>query len=730
LRSKYNFDEAAEDYQAALRINPNLPAAQVGLGLIALEKWAFEEVEVRVEAALKINPRCVEALNLKARSKIVERRYDDAIQACQQALEVNPNDLDALSLAAAAHRCKYDLGASRRFEERALVINPRCARLYGILGDALSGLRQYADSEVAYLKSIEFEPTDPNPRTELGLMYMQWGEEAKARQALEAAWKLDEFNERTDNTLQLLEKLQLFTRLETDHFIILYDESEDWPVASYLSRAAEEIYEDVCGDYEADLARKTIVEVLPTHRDFGVRITGKPWIHTVGACTGWVIAMDSPRPGPGTFGPYHYARVLRHEFTHTVTLALTRNRISHWYTEGLAVSSEDQPRSFVWKQLLADAVRRDCLFTLESIDWGFVRPQRPNDRQLAYAQSEWMVEYIVHKYGYDALMGLLEAYDAAKPQDEVFREVLGVEATEFDGKFAAWARSEAAGWGLDLTPPEDPAELRAEVRAAEDDAALRGRLAKAELDAGNLPEATEAAAEALDLDDNEVNALRVMVEAHNLAAANARTLRERELAFEQVRPHLERLAEVDPDDWVAPQLLGELALGDRQYDQAEGWFKRVKRLCPENPAGYRGLAAIYLQRGQTDAAQPVLFELARMEERDADVPADLAAIFARKDRLGEARYWYRESLHIDPFNPKTHRRLAEVLMRLGDTKEALGEYEALCRLEPGRAQNFADAAFAYRKTGDNENAKRCAGRAVELDPTSPARTLLDTPPED
>ena len=724
LRAKYNFAEAAEDYRAALRINNNLPEAHVGLGSAALDKWQFDRVERRVEAALEINPRFVPAFCLRARSKILERRYDQAVESCEQALQVNPHDVTALSLMAAAYRCKHDPAGEKRYQDRASEVNPRCSTLYAVLGDTLAGLRQYADSEQAYLKSIEYEPTDPNPRTELGLMYMQWGKESKARRVLDAAWALDEFNERTFNTLDLLEKLEAFARLETDHFVIRYDPELDWPVATYLARAAEEIYDDVCADYETQMGEKTVVEVFPTKRDFGVRITAKPWIHTVGACTGWVIALCSPRPGPQTLGPYHYARVLRHEFIHTATLALTHNRIAHWYTEGLAVHGESAPRGFAWRELLADAVRRDRLFTLESIDWGFIRPQRPNDRQLAYAQSEWMVEYIVHQYGYDALMQMLKAYQAAKPQDQVFRETLGVEADEFDEQFAAWARAEAQQWGFDLSPPENTLALRAAALIKASDASLRGRLARAELDTGDLPEALEAARQAVELDPDQVNGLEVLVEVLAMMAAQEFSPSERRKLLDEALPYARRLAEVDPESWLAPKLLGELALRDKSYDEAVRWFERLKRLCPTHPASYRGLAGVYLQRGQLDEAQPLLLELARMDEHDPDVPADLAGIFARQDRLGEARFWYTQSLYINPFKPQTHRKLAEVLQRMSDTKAALEEYEVLCKLEPDRAQNFADAAFAYHKIGDTDNAKRCATKAVELDPTSPAGTLL------
>ncbi|HUU85043.1 MAG TPA: tetratricopeptide repeat protein [Phycisphaerae bacterium] len=725
LRSKGNLEQAGEDYQGALRINSRLPDAHVGLGLIALEGWQFEEVERRVEAALAVDPNCAAAHNLAARSKILERRYDEAVEACERVLEVNPRDIEALSLAAAACRCKYDPGGAQRYRDRVLEINPRSALLYQILGDALSGLRQYADSEAAYLEAIEYDPTDSNPQTELGMMYMQWGREDRAREVLDKSWKLDEFNTRTNNTIHLLERIKGFKRAETEHFTVLYDEELDWPIEPYVVAVLEEIYGDICADYETNLLQKAIIEIFPTHRDFGVRITGKPWIHTVGACTGWVIALDSPRPHPQTMGPYHYARVLRHEFIHTVTLALTHNRIAHWFTEGLAVSGEDAPRGLAWRELLADAIRRDRLFSLESVDWGFIRPQRPTDRQMAYAQSEWMVEYIVHRYGYDALGRMLRAFASGKPQAEVFREALGVETQVFDAEFAAWARQQAEPWGFDLTPPENVVELRAEAADDPENAAVLGRLAKAEFDDGNLEHALEAARKTLDLDERELNALTVFVSVLAKLSEEARTPEERSKLDDEMLPPLHRLAEVAPEDWTAPGLLADIVLRRQEYDEAVPWLERLKRVCPLSPASYRGLAGIYLRRGQAEAALPELLELARLDEHDPQVPGNIAAIMAGQDRLGEARYWYMQSIYIDPYEPKTHRKLAETLMRTGETEAAVNEYEMLCRMEPGQAQNFADVAFAYHKLGDGENARRRAEKAVELDPTSPAGALLD-----
>ena len=56
-------------------------------------------------------------------------------------------------------------------------------------------------------------------------------------------------------------------------------------------------------------------------------------------------------------------------------------------TEGLAVVEERSPLRWDWVPMLYNAVKKKQLFTMEGLTWGFVRPKRPIDRQLAYAES-------------------------------------------------------------------------------------------------------------------------------------------------------------------------------------------------------------------------------------------------------------------------------------------------------------------------------------------------------
>ncbi|MCC7290864.1 MAG: tetratricopeptide repeat protein [Phycisphaerales bacterium] len=728
LRSKYNNDEtdgSVGDYLAALKINPHLPEAFVGIGEAALENWQFEEVERRVKQALEVNPLFAPAYHLLARCRIQERRYDDAIALADKALETNAFDLTALSLQAAAHASKLDSAALAATLARVEKINPRCAELYRTLGDALSALRDYDGSERDYLKAIDFEPCDPNPRTELGMMYMQWGLEDQARAALDAAWELDNFNQRTFNTLELLDSLQKFTRHETPHFIIRYEESTEPGLGAYLGEYLERIYPEVCGDYGVELHDKTVIEVFPTAQAFAVRITGKPWIFTVGACTGRVIALSAPRADVKLSGPYDIASVLKHEFTHTVTLAATDNRIPHWMTEGLAVHQEDSPRSFDWCQLLADAMRRDRLFTLESVNWGFIRPRHPNDRQLAYAQSEWMCEYIIERFGYDVINRMLTQFEAGRTQEQVFRDLLGLETQAFDKDFAAWSRKQAEGWGLDLSPVEDLTKLRALALLPSEDGAALGRLAKAELAEGNVEPAVETARKALEKNPDDVPALETLGASMAELAGESRSPGKIKEYDDEAHPLLQRLAGLKPQNWVAQKYLGKIALRRGQFDVAETHFKNLQRLCPLEPSSHAGLAAVYLNADNDDAALAQLLELAQGSTGNADVASQIARIYRRKQQLADAQHWYRRAIFMDLFSPKLHAELAELHQLRGQDAEALAEYEMLTRLQPDEAGHWSRAALTARKLGKDDQAQHYAREAVKRDPNSPAASLLN-----
>jgi tetratricopeptide (TPR) repeat protein len=298
----------------------------------------------------------------------------------------------------------------------------------------------------------------------------QSGDEEKAKVVLEAAYALDPFNYRTTNYLILLDKMAKMARKESDHFVVFYDAGSDPLIAEYFTDYLEDIHKSVCGIFKHEPAVKTYIEVFPTHDAFSARITGSPWIGTVGASTGRVIALCTPRRGDNTLGGFNWAQVLRHEYTHTVTLSATDNRIAHWMTEGLAVAEEHAPLRWEWAPMLYNAVNKKELLSMDDLTWAFVRPRRPQDRSLAYAQSYWICQYIQEKWGTDTILKMMSEFKKARPQDEVFPELLGLSTSAFSTGFFAWAGKQVAGWGYD---PQTTARYDDLVKKAETMTAAR-----------------------------------------------------------------------------------------------------------------------------------------------------------------------------------------------------------------------------------------------------------------
>jgi len=734
LQEKYRYEEAMGDYKAVLQQNPHCLPAHLGLGKIAAESWDFENVESRVTVCLDLNPRCTEAYVLLAHLRMLERRFEDAITAANQALQINPNHIEALSyLAAGQIRAGYHDQATQT-QNRIYKINSAPAVMHHIIGRQLSDGRQFPEAAPHLLKSIEYDPTNPAPRNELGMMHMQWGKEEQARKVLDAAYKLDAFNARTVNTLRLLEQLEAFEHFPSDNFDIHYNPDSDPVIGEYFSEYLESVYADLCDDFEIELPQKTIIEVFPDQRAFGVRIHGKPWIHTVGACTGWVIAMSAPHRRAS--GNYNFASVLKHEFTHTVTLAATKNRITHWFTEGLAVYQEDRAKSWTWRKMLANAIRRDELFSLKDIDWGFIRPQKANDRQIAYAQSEWMCEFIVESFGYDSLNQMIRSFRDGQVQRDIIPQITGLSIGEFDDQFKAWARAQAEDWNLPLEPPPDPQAVKWLQHSFPHSPLLHAwraehLLESAHQDPGEdggkerLEQALEHARKALELEEHHRHALLAAARI-SMQLAGYQASRDLFEAFnKEATEYFKLLAKHHPDQPEPHEYLSYHYREKRDYFNAREHARKLKALQPLNPASYEVLAGVFLEEHNDDLALPELLEYARHQEHDVYSPRQIAQIYKKKGRLREAAWWYKQAIYIDPYHIKTHRNYGKLLSDLGDHEQAIREYRMLTRLEPEKPQHINDLAFAYFRAGQIDRAKEAAQKALELDSNSPAGQLLN-----
>ena len=723
LLTKHRPESAVKEFSLAAKINDNIPDAYVGLAAVELGKWRFEACLQHVERALKTNPRHADALLLKAICLMQWRKFDQVPAVIEKVLKTNPNHLEALSLMAAVHIRTDEPDKAGPYIQRARKVNADYHGLPNTIGQWLAAGRQFKAAEKYYREAMKLAPELAGPVTDLGRMYMQTGDEDEAVEVLKKAHEIDNFRSDVVNFLNLLKKMKDYQVLETEHFIVKVDGKHDAILLDQVARYMEKIHREVTADFGYEPRQKTIIEFFPTHGDFSIRITGRGWIGTVGACTGRVIALAAPNTERSQFGTHNWATVLRHEYAHTVTLAATENRIPHWFTEACAVFQQPDKRNYSFVQMLVQATRAEPsrLFPVKELDWAFIRPRKAGDRSLAYAQSEWLLEHIIETKGYETVPKMLKGFRDGLSQAEVFERIVGTKEKDFDKAFRGWAKKTVKAWGFNPDPPPDYAKAAKEAKAKPDDAGAQATFAVALYYRGDLRRAEKAARKALELDGENTRALAVLA-----VALSARK------EYEEAIKSAEKLESLDHTTSFAPKVLAQCHMAKKDWAEAIGALELLQQRQPLDSYSYEQLANIYTQLGQPEKALPNLIHLHRHTMKDPKYARQIAEIYRTMKQDDQALAYFEQITHINPYQPNAYEAMAAIYRSQRDYDKALAAIENVRLLEPDSADAWAKTAMmrylAGRATKNADRllqAKQAAEKALELDPDSRARQVLE-----
>jgi tetratricopeptide (TPR) repeat protein len=679
LLDKDNQPEAIEALEEVLSYNPRCADAWFMVGRAAVSQFNFDGARETARRLRDIHPAHPLADLLLAESSLVQGDPDAAMALLSPLLERLPRLRPALALLAAAHAIAYEEDATRNVLARCDELSPGSPLAHYVVGRHLALNRQYDAAAELLSEAIRRQPAWPAPQIELGLMELQSGRDEVALDALQQVAELDPFNKRAANSLFLLQELADYRQIETEHFVIRYKPGLDEVTATLMPQSLERLHDTVTARFRHEPDRRTVIELLPDHQRFGVRITGMPFIHTVAACTGPVIALEVPREGPPSkhLGPFDWPRVLQHEYTHTVTLSQTRNRIPHWLTEAAAVSMELRPRRWETCTMLARAEDTGTLFSLDEINWAFIRPKKPADRGMAYAQGHWMVEYINERWGDSALIRLLARYFEGEREHEAMPAVLGLSRGEFFRDFLVWAAEQVKVWGLAPTP--SITELMDEERWNDPELAL------------DMLASTQARLDVI---------VRKLTGRIGEPAATRDRNDRREITADQwpplVRPPLEITDEM-LDRWLAAHpdhpSLNRLRL-ERLIEAAGGvreehvpLLERCAALCPVDPWPHLKLAQLRLGGADPAAAIPHLEFLDAREENDNVYAVELAKLYRRGGDRAMALEKSLRAVNFNPYHAANRELAAAIAIESGRLDMARMHIHALTLIEPDRPQH-------------------------------------------
>lgn len=219
------YPAAEDDYRRALRLDPNSPAAQEGIGWVLLRTGRLDEAYLHMETAHKRQPMdadilvhwglvCLEAGDLAQAGDKFQRAIDRSprtphawhnlglvalragdtgrgIAHLRRAIEFDPAMGIAHSNLALACRDAQMLDEGLEEARRAVELKPGNTRCQVILGDLLTDAGDLAAAEQALDEAARLDPTDSGMRVGFGKLFMACGRYDEAQAVLEQALQED-----------------------------------------------------------------------------------------------------------------------------------------------------------------------------------------------------------------------------------------------------------------------------------------------------------------------------------------------------------------------------------------------------------------------------------------------------------------------------------------------------------------------------------------------------------
>ena len=184
-------EEALQQIEKSVAIDPRNPAAQCDLGFLLTSAGRHQQAEVHLREALRLKGAFPEAqFNLGNLLRVTGRRAE-AEHAYAQAIGLRPKFAEALINRAVV---LLDLGRAREAEamiRRALEQRPAAPELHNLHGRILDALGRMDDAIAAHRTAIELDPRRAQSYAELGNTLVAYGRQIEGIEQYRSALRID-----------------------------------------------------------------------------------------------------------------------------------------------------------------------------------------------------------------------------------------------------------------------------------------------------------------------------------------------------------------------------------------------------------------------------------------------------------------------------------------------------------------------------------------------------------
>jgi len=636
---RFNRAEAENLFNEALKLDDSYAPAYLGLARLASTR--YEESAVRdAKLALSHRPKYVEAHELLAYLALEDNDPKLAAAEAQAALAISDEALDGMAVLASIDWLKQE--SDSEWMGRILKVNPVYGEAYSTGAHFLVINRRYEEAINLYRKALTLNPRLWDARSELGLNLMRIGHNDEAREQLWQSYQAGYRNAETKNCLELLDSLKNYQSFHTPTTLVFLHKQEAALLKPYLEPELERAIATYQQKYKYTLPGPVRLEAYPNHEDFIVRTLGLPGQGgLLGVTFGQVVAMDSPSARePGSF---NWGSTLWHEVSHVYVLSMTHHLVPRWFTEGLSVHEEAAVEPDWGDRLtpeviavLGDTSGKMHLLPVLELDRGFVRPRYPSEVIVSYYQAGKICDFIVQKWGNDAVLGMIHSYADRKDTAEAIRDNLHESPEAFDKEFKAWVNQQTGSvvqhfgeWKKRLT------EAHASLKAGKTDEVIREGLAIRDL----YPDYVEPG-----------SVYELLADAYSAKGDKQAAMVQLETYSDRGGRNVKALKEL--------AILQESAA---QPKKAAVTLGRINYIYPEDPDVHRRLGSLELDAGNVKESIREFQAVLALKPADAaESHFDLAKALERAGKKAEARDEVLQALEAAPSFKPAQRLLLEL----------------------------------------------------------------------
>jgi cytochrome c-type biogenesis protein CcmH/NrfG len=698
----------------ALQIAPQHPEANMLLAEVRLaQALDFDEAERLARVALQQNPKLAHAYFVLAGIAVRDQDLAAADRYVSDGLKSNPRDLPLHSMRATVRFLSEDERGFEQQKRHILSLNPEYSRMYSIVGEFADWEHRYDEIVVLMKEAVALDAKDAKAEAELGFNLIRAGNDADGVAALERSFRLDKFNVRVFNTLEMYEQVIAKDYVTVTHprFAIRYKKTERELLDRYVPELMNRAYAVMQKSYGFTPELPIGVELYAERENFGIRTGGLPQIAIQGVCFGRTLASMSPERESFNLG-----MTLWHELSHIFHIQMSKSRVPRWFTEGLAEYETIIARP-EWvrenDQELFEALRNARLPALGNMSRAFTRAEEIEDVGTAYYASSQILVMMAERYGHEKLAAMLRQWGAGKTSEQVMASVLGKKPADLDQEFRQFAEKKLERFGQQFMPMKRKGRADRwleETRAAPQDMTKKLRYVLALLREGEVDEARRLLAEVERREPNNADARFLRAE-----------LAQREHP-DQAIATLNTMIAAKQDGYAVRLLLARLLTAKGDDVSARASLEKAASFDPLSPAPHYMLADIAHARADDDAELAAMRRLAQLEQHENKVYRRLLDLLVAKNGWDEAVKVGEAAVYADMEGFTTHRLFAEALARTGNKARAAFELES-ATMSPAEPKQLSEAhtrlAEIYASVGRAKDAAKSRKRAQELLASAP-----------